>query len=188
MNKVLAVGAHPDDIELGCQGTLEKHLRDGDEVVCAVYSKGREDLLDQKHDTVPLLDIIQWVEGQVEIYRPTIIYTHSGTDLNEDHKAIHKAVVTACRPLPDSIVREIYCFEILSSTTWGFGFNPTVFVALDESLVAEKIRVLEENYEDEMRQWPHPRSRLGVGVLACFRGMAIGTEYAEAFELVRLIK
>ena len=71
---------------------------------------------DNKLDSIPLLNIIQKIESIIEKIRPKIVYTHHHGDLNIDHKITHNATLTACRPLPDSSVKEIYGFEVISST------------------------------------------------------------------------
>ena len=52
---------------------------------------------------------------------PDVVYTHHAGDLNVDHRVTSLAVLTATRPLPASIVREVYAFEVPSSTEWAFG-------------------------------------------------------------------
>lgn len=184
--KILAIGAHPDDIELGCGGTLAKHKRAGDTIICRVFSAGRDMEFDQRFDTIPFLDIVQYIEGIVKEVEPDIIYTHFEGDLNLDHQIIARAVKTACRPLPQSTVREIYSFEIPSSTEWGYGFNPNVFVDISDTF-EEKLKALKP-YKDEMRDYPHPRSVTAMGILAMYRGASCGVELAEAFCLIREIK
>lgn len=182
--KILAIGAHPDDIELGCGGTLAKHKKAGDTIVCRVFSAGRDAELDQRFDTIPFLDIIQWVEGIVK--EVDIIYTHFEGDLNLDHQIIARAVKTACRPLPETTVRKIYSFEVPSSTEWGYGFNPNVFVDITDTF-EEKLKSLEP-YKDEMKDYPHPRSVEAIRALAMYRGVSCGVELAEAFCLVREVR
>ena len=75
------------------------------------------------------------VEKVLYEFKPSIVYTHHGGDLNVDHSLTNRAVMTACRPIPGSSVHSIYCFEILSSTGWGDSetsksFNPTHFVEI----------------------------------------------------------
>ena len=77
-------------------------------------------LPDNRLDTVPLLDVVKIVEDLVERIRPEVIYTHHAGDLNVDHGIIHRAVLTATRPLAGQPVREIYAFEVPSSTEWAF--------------------------------------------------------------------
>ncbi len=148
-------------------------------------------LPDNCFDTVPLLDIIKKIEELVENLRPHIICTHHGGDLNIDHQITHRAVLTATRPLKDCPVKEIYTFEIPSSTEWSFSqlepvFRPNVFVDITETLKT-KLQAM-KTYESESRPSPHPRSPEVLSAIARRWGSMVGLEAAEAFQLVRAIK
>jgi N-acetylglucosamine malate deacetylase 1 len=148
----------------------------------------RENLPDNAFDTVALLEIVKKVEAVVDEARPEVIYTHHQYDLNVDHRLTCQAVLTACRPQPVHPTKKILTFETLSSTEWqvkdlGNSFCPTVYVDISEYL-EKKMEVLRV-YDNEMREYPHPRSYEGVEVLAKFRGMEVGLRAAEAFQLVR---
>jgi len=136
---------------------------------------------DQMMDTVPFLSIVQKIEKHIDDI--DIVYTHFGGDLNLDHRLTYQATVTACRPLPGSTITKILCFEVLSSTEWGKGFEPNYFVEID---IEEKWRAL-DFYEAEMRDFPHPRSRECVLDLANLRGASVGVGVAEAFMTERII-
>lgn len=149
------------------------------------------DLPDQRFDTVPFLEITKKIEEFIRKIEPKIIFTHSFCDLNLDHRIVFNAVLTATRPVSGCSVKEIYSFEIPSSTEWGFGkvnglFSPNVFE--DVSLTIEnKIEALRA-YESEMRKFPHPRSAEATLSYAKKWGSAVGINYVEAFELIRFIK
>ncbi len=143
-------------------------------------------LPDQRFDTVPFLEIVQYVEGLIALAVPDTIFTHHGGDLNLDHQITHRAVLTATRP-GTSPVRKLYAFETPSSTEWAFGspaFAPNVFVGIDP---ARKVAAMQV-YESEAREVPHPRSPQMLRALAHWRGAQAGLRYAEAFQLVRAIR
>ena len=147
-------------------------------------------LPDNRFDTVPLLDVIKITEELVERLQPQVIYTHHGGDLNIDHVVVHRAVLTATRPVAGHSVREIYTFEVPSSTEWAFGqfqpaFRPNVFVDISATLET-KIQAL-ALYESEARAFPHPRSPGALRAIARRWGSTVGVEVAEAFELVRSV-
>jgi LmbE family N-acetylglucosaminyl deacetylase len=149
-----------------------------------------QSLPDNRMDGLDQLDINKAVEAIVQNSKPTIVYTHHAFDLNVDHRCIHEAVMTACRPLPTQRVKRILCFETLSSTEWQTPvphamFTPQYYVDITKHLDA-KLRALKE-YQSEMREWPHPRSLRGVEHLAHWRGMSIGRDAAEAFMVARMI-
>lgn len=147
-------------------------------------------LPDNRMDGTDLLDIVKIVEKVVDEVKPMVVYTHHGGDLNIDHQITHRAVLTACRPLPGSSVRAIYAFETLSSTEWGSpvqaaAFQPVHFVDITKHL-DQKLRAL-DCYDSELRPFPHPRSVETVTALARYRGACAGVAAAEGFQVVREI-
>jgi LmbE family N-acetylglucosaminyl deacetylase len=127
---------------------------------------------DNRLDTKPLLDIVRAVEHHIHEIQPEIVYTHHAGDVNVDHRLVHEAVVTACRPGPGHPVGQLLFFETVSSTEWQPPHSAPAFLPND----------------DEMRPWPHPRSYAGVERLAQWRGASIGCDAAEAFMLGRRIR
>lgn len=212
---ILFVGAHPDDIELGAGGTIRRLVDEGYEVICYALSYGRSgeaqaqnaaaavrmrpilgcahwlrdlSLPDNQFDTVPLLRLAEMVEQLIAQHKSTIVYTHSAADLNIDHRLTHQAVLTACRPLPGATVKEIYAFEVPSSTEWGLGvFRPTMYVPLTAEQLDAKLAAL-RCYTTEMRDSPHPRSADVISAIAQVRGSQCGHMWAEAFETIRIIR
>jgi LmbE family N-acetylglucosaminyl deacetylase len=95
-------------------------------------------LPDNRLDSLALIDIVQPLEIVISKINPVVIYTHHYGDLNIDHRIAHQAVMTACRPSPESKVKEIYTFEVMSSTDWSsvgmLPFLPTLFVDISEYL------------------------------------------------------
>ena len=146
---------------------------------------------DNKLDTLPLIEIVKYIETGLAEFNPEIIYTHSALDLNIDHQIVNRAVITATRPQGNSSIKTILSFEILSSTEWFFSemmpaFKPNWFEDISKTL-DRKIEAIEA-YRGELRDWPHPRSIEGIKHLAGFRGATIGVNAAEAFMLLRHIK
>lgn len=156
--------------------------------ILGVVDRIVDDFPDNEFDSVSLLEIVQSIEQVIENFKPTILLTHSMHDLNVDHRITAQAVLTATRP-PCS-VKEIYAFEIPSSTEWAFGefgsFKPNYFVELSEDDLQAKVKAM-ECYETEARIYPHPRSPEAIIALAQVRGVQSGVRYAEAFELIRSI-
>jgi len=148
------------------------------------------DFPDNRFDSVPLLDIIKVIEKVKNEVVPDIVYTHHHGDLNIDHRLTFQAVMTACRPLKGESVKEIYSFEVLSSTEWSPDnskyFMPNYFVDIKNTL-KRKIMAM-KRYKSEIRDFPHPRSAKAMEILAHNRGINVGLEYAEAFILIRKIK
>ena len=145
------------------------------------------DFPDNRFDTVPLINIIKTIEGLIKEIEPQTVFTHHPSDLNIDHAITHRAVLTATRPLIGCPVKEIYAFEIPSSTEWSFGqfgsFQPDTFCNV-ESTLEMKIRAM-GLYETERREFPHPRSPEALEAIAQRWGSVVGLRYAEAFETIR---
>lgn len=146
---------------------------------------------DNRMDSVDRLEVIKVVEGFIDRFRPEVVYSHHSGDLNIDHRIIHEAVVTGCRPVSNHPVKALLFFEVLSNTEWQIPgsasvFAPNWFVDVSKTLDV-KLNAL-ERYGSEIRSWPHPRSIDGVRHLARLRGASAGLDAAEAFMLGRLVE
>jgi LmbE family N-acetylglucosaminyl deacetylase len=148
-------------------------------------------LPDNRFDEMALLDVVKQVEGLVTDVRPEAIYTHHPADLNVDHQVTFRAVLTATRPLAGAPVRDIYSFEVASSTEWAFDsagatFKPNVFVEITKTIKTKEDAM--SAYREESRDFPHPRSLKALRARARHWGSVAGVDYAEAFQLVRSIR
>ena len=156
--------------------------------ILGVTSVENLDFPDNRMDEVALLDIVQSLEGVIYKIKPDVVYTHHIGDLNIDHQITHKALITACRPQSGFCVKEIYAFEVLSSTEWntpGVGvFSPNVFIEITDFINIKKQSL--NVYTQEMHQPPHSRSIDNVIRSNALRGNAVGMCYAEAFQLIRM--
>ena len=148
------------------------------------------DFPDNAMDQIALLKITQAIEPIIQEFKPNTIYTHHGGDLNIDHRIVHQAVLTACRPQPNSSVNEILSFEVNSSTEWASTsmsspFLPSYFV--DISIFQDKKTQLLLSYDQEMLPYPHSRSVQAICYVNKVRGNSIGVDAAEAFMHIRAI-
>ena len=120
---ILAIGAHPDDIELGCGGTLAKLGAQGVPVRALIFSKGRRGVINDEdrstetrvalgqigitdihvydfEDTklwLNVTDLISVIEEHVRELNPFRVYTMFHQDRHQDHRAVHEASTVACR-------------------------------------------------------------------------------------------
>lgn len=180
-----------DEVDLGQElESLRKVTRDANAIL------GVEDieflnLPDNRMDSIDLLDVVKRIELIISRLQPDIIYTHFPNDLNIDHRILSEAVLTATRPMPGKKVKEIYFFEIASSTEWNYsgqpsmGFFPNYYVEV-AGTIDKKVQAL-EIYKGEMRSFPHSRSIENLKNISLVRGASIGERAAEAFVLARKI-
>lgn len=143
-------------------------------------------------NTIDHLALVQFIEEQVAAFMPHRIFTHHSSDLNDDHKQVHRACLAAarlCQRRSDIRPLEtLALMEIPSSTDWAFpggdneGFRPNTFVEIGEFLDV-KLEAL-GCYTDVMRAFPHPRSAEVLRGLAAVRGGQSGLGNAEAFQTI----
>lgn len=216
----LFVVAHPDDEVLGAGATIHKLVKNGNKVAVAIMSgkaaarKGISSTLSEdeakamrimgvsqvyhadfpniKMNTVPHLELVQFIEKCIEDWQAEAIFTHHPSDTNIDHQETSKAVNAACRLFQrtDGVprLRELVFMEVPSSTEWSLNvaenrFQPNLFIEVGKDGVEIKIKALEA-YKGVMRPYPHPRSVEALTGLLAVRGAQAGCEYAEAFESV----
>ena len=144
------------------------------------------DFPDNQLDKVSLLELTKAIEKFLKIVKPDIIYTHFSHDLNIDHELTCRAVMTATRPGSSTFVKEIYSFEIPSSTEWSI--NPLQFIPdtyMDISNYIEEKKQYLNCYEEEMRSYPHTRSIENIISLNQLRGGHVNVNFAESFITLR---
>lgn len=195
--KVLAVGAHPDDIELGCAGALLRHVAAGDSVTLAVMTVGalgpqgvtsrvREqeaaaavlgaDLVWGRFDDgdVPRGRLtVEFLDAVVRSVDADLIYVHAPNDTHQDHVAVSAAALAASRRLG-----RILYYQSPSTTS----FDPTVFVDV-ESTLSGKLASLNAHWSQVMQC--EMVQLEAVEVTAQYWGNRAKTSYAEAFETPR---
>jgi LmbE family N-acetylglucosaminyl deacetylase/CheY-like chemotaxis protein len=195
---VLAIGAHPDDAEIGAGGTLLAHHAAGHQVAILTMTGGRagggqggrrpeesaagarilgadlylEDLGDAMiSEGDPTITAMRRVMDRVG---PTILYTHSIHDEQQDHRNTHRAALIAGRG-----IGRVYCFQSPSATA---EFGPSLFVGIDAQLPGKLAAVAALGSRVLARD--HRRPDL-ITSTARHWGRFARAGYAEAFEVVR---
>ncbi|PZS67314.1 PIG-L deacetylase family protein [Stenotrophomonas maltophilia] len=198
---ILAIGAHPDDIELGCGGSLAKLARAGSRIHALVLSRGGRgchagiDRSDESHRALRRLgvveviqqdfpdtrfpacrnDIIASIEQVCAVIEPGRVYTMCGEDHHQDHRTVHEASIIACRHIP-----QILCYESPSTLPQ---FAPQVFEDISAQLEL-KIHALREHASQGDR---HYMQESHLRCHAQFRGQQIGIGPSEGFLPYRLV-
>jgi len=199
MVTILAVGAHPDDIEAGCAGTLALHKSSGAEVYLLVLSKGEASgdpqvktlaceksaellgvdglffggLKDTKIDDG--IETILVIEQIIDRVDPDMVYTHTFKDVHRDHRNTAYATLSAARRC-----KRILMYETPNTLR---EFFPQVFTDIEKTFETKKKALRIFGRESE-RFWLAAHAVEG---LAVFRGFQAGVRVAEAFEVGRFV-
>ena len=143
---------------------------------------------DQRLDIVPHIELVHEIEKIAKGINPDIVYCHHKGDVNTDHQVTFSACMTSFRSVGKEYPVRFLTYETVSSTEWGVPssesyFMPNVFIDISEHLDL-KIQAI-KLYDQEMREFPHPRSYEGIKISAQRWGSVVGVNAAEAFMLVR---
>lgn len=200
VRRVLVVGAHPDDLELACGGSLARFADEGHQVMAIVMSHGDQggqgELRENEAlagaeslelagisvqdftDTMMATEIdamVKVIEVAVNLFKPDVILTHSAHDQHQDHHAVHLATMRGARRSPT-----IMCFESPSVTS---DFTPSYFVDVSDYVEA-KIAAVERHKDQSGKPYMGGRVLRGAAV---FRGGQAKVAHAEGFEIVRAL-
>lgn len=134
------------------------------------------------HLTIGTYSQLGYKVPELNVGSAEIVYTHHPGDLNRDHRLVAEGVQVACRPYT-SDVRSLRYFETPSSTEWGEGFTPNLFVDIGDHM--DRKLALLGHYAAEMRPAPHPRSDESLRSRASFWGSVSGFGAAEPFAIGR---
>ncbi len=199
--KILAIGAHPDDIEIGCGGTLIKYGLKGHEIYILVMTDGGgggdpSERRKEQEEAAQLLgaqdlfwggyhdtelsncrELIIKVEEVLQRIRPDLIFVHSGDDTHQDHRNLYASVMSASR-----YTRNVLCYE--GPTT--VNFTPSVFVDID-ALLERKLQTLKAHASQIAKTGIEELSILNLArAVAHFRGVQGRVRNAEGFVPLRL--
>ncbi|UCH31490.1 MAG: PIG-L family deacetylase [Candidatus Bathyarchaeota archaeon] len=198
--KILIVGAHPDDLEYGCGGTVAKYGQNND-IRSLIFAPCLEDpqnagILQEYLNAMQILGVRKIMKRNLprdtledhsqEIrnalhdlkvkFNPRVVFCHSLSDIHQDHRAIADCCLTLFRD-----TATLLAYEITRSTR---NFAPTLYVALSKEDMEKKLKAL-HCYKTQYRR-TYFKSTI-FKALARVRGTPINTTYAEAFEIMRMI-
>ena len=202
MKTVLAIGAHPDDIEIDCAGTISREIDRGNEVFFYIVTKGNlggdpllrkeeairsaellgvkeiifEDLEDcsLRYDRNSIGKIIRMIK-EINPYR---IYSHSEKDPSPDHLEVGRATLLGSRN-----VLEIFTYR---GSPYYTGFNPNCFVDISEYLRIKELALLK--FESQNAKDQFGLDYITANAIYYGRMSNSGIKYAEAFEIVKKVR
>lgn len=205
-NRVLALGAHTDDIELGCGAFLSRLHREGREIAVAAFSRAEDSLgpnmppdtlenefrRSMKHlgltdsvfvGRVPVRHFPEHRQAVLEElvrinrdFQPDLIITMNSHDSHQDHEVVHKESVRAFRG------RTLLGYEI----PWNQQQNVvSLFVEVTPEDVKRKVTMLDEYRSQVELNRPYVSSEF-VRSAATFRGFQSRRPLAEAYEVITM--
>jgi len=205
VKNILAIGAHPDDIEFGCAGTLLQYRKAGDKIFALIVTRGEKvsdptireqecrnalsrigaeilEFLDYRDTEIPsphqTHKIVEKIEFYIERIRPDIIFSHSPNDSHHDHRAVFECTKIATRNVPTVLL-----YETLSALS---PFKPQYFVNI-ENEISNKKEVIGLYITQAGRGFINQKID-AIETVAKFRGNQIGLKFAEGFEVLKMIQ
>ena len=199
---VLAIGAHPDDLEIGLGGTLAKMQRDGANVVMCVASipkdydtrlaeakRGAEilgcklELLfddgPQRIEDVKTYELVGRLDAAIREHSPAAVFTHSSSDFHNDHLLIYQA----CLPTQRLAYFDFFSYHPTNCRPVPIQFHPRAYVDISETIDAKMHAITAHasqfggrGLDTEMyREFAHVQGRM------------IGVPYAEGLDVIRML-
>jgi len=198
---VCCIGAHPDDIELGC-GALIADIVEQTEVICVTMSDNQKnpllknlvgeyhdsmDILGVKPENVFLYDFVtrrfqasrqEILEVMIEIkkqYQPEVVFVHTAQDNHQDHQTVTEEALRAFRGT------SLLGFDVLRSS---HGFFPHFLVEVSKQAVGKKIQALKayKTYADK-----YYFDENIIHATAIRHGALAERPYAEGFDILRIV-
>lgn len=200
----LVLAAHTDDGELGCGATISKLVRQGFDVHYIAFCTCDQTLPDGlpegtlvtefleatsalsiPRENLQILDfevrtlaehrqkVLDFLVAAGSALQPDLVFCPTPEDLHQDHETVAREAIRAFK------TRTILCYEM----PWNnISFSANFLVEVEEVDLDNKVKALGRYVSQAHRQYMDPRSVAG---LARMRGMTVGTEFAEAFTMVR---
>lgn len=202
MNRILALAAHPDDVEIGCGGTLASYVERGAEVHLFVATEGGRggDMSvrrDEQEEAARILGVkqvhwgefddtnlptsanqlIQAIDELIEEIKPLIVFVNHHDDTHQDHRALALAAYSAARYVPNVLAYE---------TPTSNNFDPKVFMDISDTL-ERKAEALKAHASQVERTNIQGLDIVEIALsTAHFRGIHGRLNSAEAFVPVRV--
>ncbi len=200
MKTILAIGPHPDDIELGCFGTLARFADEGNGINFLILTKGEGgtiegDRISEAKESAALikanlyienlpdrqlsegLETIIVIEKYVEKIKPDVVFITSGNDTHQDHRATFNAGLVGCR-----LVKELYAYETPSTSR---NFFPNYFVDIT-NYIDLKLKAVKIHSSQGGKGYMADRAVKGLAEYRAF-DIFLNDRTVEGFELIKLV-
>jgi LmbE family N-acetylglucosaminyl deacetylase len=203
MMNILAIGAHPDDIEFGCGGSLIKYARAGHNVYLLVLTNGEvggnpDTRQKEQEEAVKIigakelfwggfedtqlvdnLNLILKIEGIVRKVNPDIVFLNNSQDVHQDHRAAAQAGLSATR-----YIKEVLFYEVPTTQ----GFEPDIFIDIGD--VLEQKAELLKTHTSQTHKTRVENLNIVESAQSCanFRGFQGRVKYAEGFKALRVLR
>ncbi len=199
--RIFFIGAHPDDIEIGC-GALIANIQNFTEVFCITLSDNQKNPslvnivkehnesmrilgIDEEHSFLESFETRRFIHSRQEIleylfsmnkkYKPDMVFVHSNSDLHQDHGTVTQESLRVFRGT------SLFGYDVIRSS---YGFFPTFLIEVNESDVEKKIEALSayKTYKDIYYFSPELTRAIMVR-----NGAIAEKKYAEGFDILRII-
>jgi LmbE family N-acetylglucosaminyl deacetylase len=207
---ILAVGAHADDVDIGCGGTVAQHAKNGDNIIILLMTKSfytyydgtvmrtqeegeREEQESAKVLGAKLINLgfetkkvpysaetVEAINEVIDKYAIDIVYTHWYHDTHQDHRRTTQSVLSAGRYVKNILMYEP---EYPAGRSYS-GFHSQYYVDITATFEI-KMEALKQ-HESQIKKYGDNFLE-AVEARARHRGYEIGNKYAECFEVLRLL-
>jgi LmbE family N-acetylglucosaminyl deacetylase len=198
---ILAIGAHPDDVELGCGGLLLKAVRNGHQVYILTLTKGAASG-DPKQRTQELMksakfigvqdvrigdfedtkltvssELINYIEAYVDEVNPDLILTHFHGDIHHDHRAVSTATLESAR-----FNSNILAYEIPLTRN----FEPKVYYDISD-VIDEKVELIRIFWSQRSKLYTKANAIKGLAEFRALQSrLNTSIDYVETFDVLKL--
>jgi len=198
---VLAVGSHPDDIELGCFGTLAKHHLNGDKIFGTILTNGeisdkpnkrrKESEQSAKLIKMKLIygnfkdgnipadsSLVLFLDKIIKKHKIDVVYTHTEHDRHQDHRNVAAASISSGRN-----INELYSYETPSVL---YPFNPQLFVDITKT-IEFKTFAIKKHGSQKKKIYMRIDAVKGLAKFRAYQ-CRIPDKFCEAFEVKKVLK
>lgn len=200
---ILALGAHPDDIEYGCGGTFLRLAREGENIYFMVLTKGefggepglRETEQEKASQIIGVKKIfwggyidtelpneriiISHIDKVIKEVNPSEVYVNYIEDIHQDHRLLARCTLAATR-----YIKRVLFYEDYTSCN----FDPNIFVDI-EDVLEEKQKLIQAHSSQVKKSYPTKLDMIEtIKATANFRGFQGKVKYAEGFKAFRYLR